>query len=70
MPIAHEQISVVIDGRSIVEVYTKGRLPPILVIRHRQASLPWRAPSEFAGRFDCLVLHGVRFQLSWFFKNA
>jgi hypothetical protein len=27
-PIAHWQISVVIDGRSIVEAYTKRRLPP------------------------------------------
>jgi hypothetical protein len=27
VPIAHEQISVVIDGRSIVEAYTKPRLP-------------------------------------------
>jgi hypothetical protein len=25
-PIAHEQISVVVDGRSIVEAYTKRRL--------------------------------------------
>jgi hypothetical protein len=36
MPIAHEQISVVIGGRSIVEAYTKRRLPHALVIRHRQ----------------------------------
>jgi hypothetical protein len=28
MPIAHWQISVVIDGRSIVEAYTKRRWPP------------------------------------------
>ena len=34
MPIAHEQISVVIDGRSIVEAYTKRRLLHDLVIRH------------------------------------
>jgi hypothetical protein len=27
-PISHEQISVVIDGRNIVEAYTKRRLPP------------------------------------------
>jgi hypothetical protein len=27
-PIAHSQISVVIDGRSIVEAHTKPRLPP------------------------------------------
>src|SRR5215469_11752863 len=30
MPITHWQISVVIDGRSIVEAYTKRRLPPDL----------------------------------------
>ena len=34
MPIAHEQISVLIDGRSIVEAYTKRRLLHDLVIRH------------------------------------
>jgi hypothetical protein len=37
MPITHWQISVVIDGRSIVEAYTKRRWRLILVIRHRQA---------------------------------
>ena len=36
MPIGHEQISVVIDGRSIVEAYTKRRLLHDFVIRHRQ----------------------------------
>jgi hypothetical protein len=36
MPIAHEQISVLIDGRSIVEAYTKRRLPHDLVLRHRR----------------------------------
>ena len=35
MPIGHEQIAVVIDGRSIVEAYTKRRLLLDLVIRHR-----------------------------------
>ena len=34
MPIGHEQSSVVIDGRSIVEAYTKHRLLHDLVIRH------------------------------------
>ena len=35
MPIAHEQISVVIDGRSSVEAYTNADCRLILVIRHR-----------------------------------
>ena len=35
-PIVHEQISVVIDGRSIVEAYTKRRWPRDLVIRYPQ----------------------------------
>jgi hypothetical protein len=39
MPIAHEQISVLIDGRSIVEAYTKRRLPHDLVIRHPQVGV-------------------------------
>lgn len=38
-PMAHEQrISVVIDGRSMVEAHTKRRLPRDLVIRHRHHS--------------------------------
>ena len=42
MPIAHEQISVVIDGRSIIEAYTKPRLLDDLVIRHPQF-LPFKS---------------------------
>ena len=42
MPIGHEQISVVIDGRCIVEAYTKRRLLHDFVIRHRQVLSRWK----------------------------
>ena len=52
MPIAHEQISVVIDGRSIVEAYTKRRLLHDLVIRHPQV-LAGRKPHKAGAHEAC-----------------
>ena len=49
MPIAHEQISVVIDGRSIVNAYAKRRLLYDLVIRHPQDRI-WLAANVTIGQ--------------------
>jgi hypothetical protein len=57
MPIADEQISVVIDGRSIVEAYIKRQLPPdfsnllptgCTIVMQRQPSLTtiWRTTGK------------------------
>ena len=62
MPIAHEQISVVIDGRSIVEAYTKRRLLHDLVIRHPLAinldGLSLLHGYELGGQSVCLGVKG------------